>query len=69
MPVPGNGPGKVAVVTLSARTRAAARLGLLTSSLSRRMGRGEGMVIGGRVILRLAPTRSPRWRMTGWRRW
>lgn len=42
-------------MTLSARTRAAARLGLLTSSLSRRMGRGEGMVIGGRVILRLSP--------------
>lgn len=42
-------------MTVSARTRAAARLGLLTSSLSRRMGRGEGMVIGGRVILRLAP--------------
>ncbi|MCB0901480.1 MAG: DUF1727 domain-containing protein, partial [Actinobacteria bacterium] len=42
-------------MTVPARTRAAARLGLLTSSLSRRMGRGEGMVIGGRVILRLAP--------------
>jgi len=51
----GQRTGKVAVVTLSARTRAAARLGLLTSSLSRKMGRGEGMVIGGRVILRLAP--------------
>ena len=42
-------------MTVTARTRAAARLGLLTSSLSRRMGRGEGMVIGGRVILKLAP--------------
>lgn len=42
-------------MTVSARTRAAARLGLLTSSLSRRMGKGEGMVIGGRVILRLSP--------------
>lgn len=42
-------------MTVSARTRAAARLGLLTSSLSRKMGRGEGMVIGGRVILRLSP--------------
>lgn len=42
-------------MTVSARTRAAARLGLLTSSLSRRMGRGEGMVIGGRVILKLSP--------------
>jgi UDP-N-acetylmuramyl tripeptide synthase len=27
----------------------------MTSSLSRRMGKGEGMVIGGRVILKLAP--------------
>lgn len=27
----------------------------MTSSLSRRMGRGEGMVIGGRVILKLSP--------------
>lgn len=42
-------------MTIPTRTRAAARLGLLTSSLSRAMGRGEGMVIGGRVILRLAP--------------
>ena len=42
-------------MTVPARTRAAARLGLMTSSLSRRMGKGEGMVIGGRVILRLAP--------------
>jgi UDP-N-acetylmuramyl tripeptide synthase len=40
---------------IPARTRAAARIGLLTSSLSRAMGRGEGMVIGGRVILKLAP--------------
>jgi UDP-N-acetylmuramyl tripeptide synthase len=42
-------------VTVPARTRAAARIGLITSSLSRRLGRGEGMVIGGRVILKLAP--------------
>lgn len=40
---------------MPARTRAATRLGLMTSALSRRMGKGEGMVIGGRVILKLAP--------------
>lgn len=52
---PGSGAGSIQPVTVPARTRAAARLGLMTSSLSRRMGKGEGMVIGGRVILKLAP--------------
>lgn len=37
------------------RTRAAIRAGRAASALSRRAGRGEGMVIGGQVILRLAP--------------
>lgn len=38
------------------RTRTALVAGRAASALSRRIGRGEGMVIGGHVILRLAPT-------------
>ncbi|MFN8125440.1 MAG: MurT ligase domain-containing protein [Candidatus Nanopelagicales bacterium] len=37
------------------RTRAALAAGRAASALSRAAGRGEGMVIGGQVILRLAP--------------
>ena len=37
------------------RTRAAITAGRAASALSRAAGRGEGMVIGGQVILRLAP--------------
>lgn len=37
------------------RTRAAIAAGKTASALSRAAGRGEGMVIGGQVILRLAP--------------
>lgn len=37
------------------RTRAAISAGKAASALSRAAGRGEGMVIGGQVILRLAP--------------
>jgi UDP-N-acetylmuramyl tripeptide synthase len=37
------------------RTRLAARLGLLTASLSRSLGRGDGTVIGGRVSLLVDP--------------
>lgn len=40
---------------LPARTRIAARLGLGVSGVSRRLGRGDGSVIGGRAILALDP--------------
>jgi len=40
---------------LPARTRVAAGLGRFTSSLSRRLGRGDGSVIGGRVLLLVDP--------------
>jgi UDP-N-acetylmuramyl tripeptide synthase len=39
----------------SARTRLAAGAGVVTASLSRRLGRGDGTVIGGRVSLRVDP--------------
>src|ERR1700693_2852282 len=40
---------------LPARTRLAAHAGSLTAPLSRRRGRGEGTVIGGRVSLLVDP--------------
>ncbi|MCW2632827.1 MAG: hypothetical protein JWR88_1789 [Pseudonocardia sp.] len=40
---------------LRPRTRAAVRAGLATAALSRRLGRGAGSMIGGRVTLRLDP--------------
>jgi lipid II isoglutaminyl synthase (glutamine-hydrolysing) len=40
---------------LPARTRLAAHAGSLTAALSRRLGRGEGTVIGGRVSLLVDP--------------
>src|SRR5205807_9946824 len=43
--------GKMAAVTtLPLRTRLAARAGRAVAGLSRRAGRGEGAVIGGRVV-------------------
>lgn len=48
---------KIGVVTslLSARTRVAIAAGAAAAKLSRLTGRGEGLVISGRVIQRLAP--------------
>jgi lipid II isoglutaminyl synthase (glutamine-hydrolysing) len=43
------------VRSLSTRTRLAAQAGGLTAALSRRLGRGEGTVIGGRVSLFVDP--------------
>ena len=42
-------------MALPARTRVAARAGSLTAALSRRLGRGDGTVIGGRVSLLVDP--------------
>lgn len=38
------------------RTRAAISAGRLAAKTSRRLGKGEGMVVGGKVTLRLSPT-------------
>ncbi len=40
---------------LRLRTRTAIRAGRWAAAASRRMGKGEGMVVGGRVMMRLAP--------------
>jgi UDP-N-acetylmuramyl tripeptide synthase len=50
-----------AVSTLPLRTRLAARAGRAVAGLSRRAGRGEGAVIGGRVVLALDPTALERY--------
>ncbi|HVM67457.1 MAG TPA: hypothetical protein VMU14_21475, partial [Acidimicrobiales bacterium] len=42
-------------MALPARTRVAAQAGRLTAALSRRAGRGDGTVIGGRVSLLVDP--------------
>jgi len=42
-------------VDLPSRTRAAARVGAAISSVSRRLGRGSGSVIGGRAVLAIDP--------------
>lgn len=43
-------------MALKARTRIAIRAGRIAAAASRRAGKGEGMVVGGRVMLKLAPT-------------
>ena len=41
---------------IPARTRAAVAAGRAASALSRLAGRGEGLVVGGKVMQRLSPT-------------
>ncbi len=47
--------GRIRHALGTARSRTAVRSGALTASLSRRLGRGEGTIIGGRVTLAIDP--------------
>jgi UDP-N-acetylmuramyl tripeptide synthase len=52
---PVSAPHAVPAAALPARTRAAVALGAAVSGLSRRAGRGDGTVIGGRAMLAVDP--------------
>lgn len=54
-PVPAKKPASKPANTLRPRTKLAVQAGRAAASLSRVAKRGEGMVVGGKVVLRLAP--------------